>query len=112
MSEGTAPYVQIPGDLRDKLSHVDQISEAVLALAAKIEEINTLNKIAAGTDDGIAKAYHAQVDRPTEYLTTMVQEIGRIFGVKAEAGSAAASVLERAGEDAQDAASADWTAES
>ncbi|MCE0537936.1 hypothetical protein LWF15_20795 [Kineosporia rhizophila] len=111
MSQGTPHYVQIPGNLRDRFSHVDEIGEAVLALAAKIEQINTLNKTAAGTDDGIAKAYHGQIDRPTEYLATMVQEIGRIFGVKAEAGSAAASVLERAEDDAQDAANADWTAE-
>jgi hypothetical protein len=103
---GTPNYVEIPADLKAKLSEFQGISDTILALAEKVDHINALNKTAAGKDDATAKAYHAQINGPTNDMATLVQEMGHMFGVKAEAGSDAADVLNASGDKATEAASA------
>ncbi|MBT0774246.1 hypothetical protein KIH74_35210 [Kineosporia sp. J2-2] len=104
-------FIEQPADLKARLSKLDDVSGYILALADKLAQINELNKTAGGTDDAPAHAYHAQIDQPTALIVDLTQTLGEVFGVKAEASSAAADVLDRSSELAKEIAASAGTSE-
>jgi len=97
-----ADQVSIPDNLKQRFSQFNSIAEVTQRLQERIVQINEANKRAAGEKDATAKAYHKQVDEPTQNLSGLVEEIAKLFGVTATRGTLAAQTLEDAAEDARE----------
>ncbi len=95
-----ADRMEVPDNLKGRFGQFDSIVEVTKRLQGRIEQINEANKVAGGKDDATAKAYHKQVDKPTENLDLLVGNIATLFGVTGTRGGAAADTLDEAGEEA------------
>src|SRR5690242_7240417 len=97
-----ADQLSVPDNLKNRFSQFNSIAEVTQRLRERIDQINEANKRAAGEKDATAKAYHKQVDEPTQNLSNLVDQIGKLFGVTATRGGLAAQSLEDAAEDARE----------
>jgi len=103
-----ADQVEVPQELRSRFAQFDAIAATTEQLADLLGRINQANLQAAGRDDETAKAYHKQMDDPTSNLAAVVRQVGELFGITGERGSAAAGVLADSSDTTNETAGQDW----
>jgi hypothetical protein len=97
--------LMVTDDLKSQFSEFHDIAEVTGHLRSKIDQINLLNKSAAGQDDDYAKTYHEQVDDATSNLSQLVESIATLFGITADGGDTATGLFQKGQDDADTDAS-------
>lgn len=97
----------VSDDLKKQFSQFHDIADVTATLRSKIDQINTLNKTAAGSNDEFAKAYHKQTDDATNNISSLVDSIRQLFGLTADGGDAATGLFDK-GEDDADKGASSW----
>jgi hypothetical protein len=99
------PDLVVTDDLKSRFSQFHDIAAVTANLRSKIDQINTLNKTAAGNNDEYAHAYHKQVDDATNNLSDLVDSVRKLFGLTADGGNTASGLFKTAGDAATKVAS-------
>ncbi|MER8041262.1 hypothetical protein [Streptomyces sp. NPDC094032] len=98
-----ADTTKVFGDLKKRFQHYDQYKTCLDDLNRMITRVNDLNKTSAG-DDEIGRAYHQQVDKPTQNLTETIAGVRKRLGVIVEGGYDTVDTMKKADEDSAEAA--------
>lgn len=77
-------------DLKSRFSEFAKIADITADLKSTLEQINTANATAAGTDDEIAKTYHEKIKEPTEGLVDLVDGIAKMLDLTGDNGATVA----------------------
>src|SRR4051812_21942827 len=81
-------------DLKSKFGQFGKIAAITDELQKYATDINTDNKVAGGADDEVAKAYHKQVDAPTNGLSTLINAIAKLFDTTDENGRSSTTLFD------------------
>ncbi|RSS83743.1 hypothetical protein [Streptomyces sp. WAC06614] len=90
-------------DLKTAFADFDAMSTLVDGMRRRADEINKLNKTAAG-DDEIGKRYHKSVDTGTTNLTSLLKTVRESLDRAGVAGQNASDRFTKADQEAADLA--------
>ncbi len=99
-----ADELQVTGDLANRFGQLHEIQDVAARLRAKLDQINTANRDAAGSDDQYATAYHENVDESTQDLVQLVDGVGGLFGTTGTNGQAVSRTFDEVDDSATTAA--------
>ncbi|MFD0278102.1 hypothetical protein ACFVHB_29925 [Kitasatospora sp. NPDC127111] len=85
----------------ESFGQFDDITELMDGIKLRVKEINEFNTESAGRDD-IGKNYHAKVDKPTENLTDLLNEVRKTLDSARKGGKHTSNLLNNADQDAKD----------
>lgn len=94
----------VTDDLKARFSQFGKIATITAELRKYGDEITADNKIAAGTDDSVAKAYHMQVDKPTTNLSDLTNVISHLFDTTDQNGQASSAGFDNSEQTSSDSA--------
>jgi hypothetical protein len=90
----------VPSDLKTRFAGFGRAAALVTSLGEQLDRIGAMNKDAAGIDDDIANAYHGQVTKPTQDLSTLVHNISVALGLTGDSGEIVTTQFEHGEEHA------------
>jgi hypothetical protein len=99
--------ILVVDDLKSKFSQFGAIADLVGSLHRTFVTLHAENVRYGGGHDTIGKAYHKEIDGPTDDLLTLVDNVAKMFQLTGENGGAAVDDFHDTDNDARGAAH-DW----